>query len=137
MNSSESTLSHSDASEFDAIVIDAGITGLYQLYRLRENGYNVKVIEADTNVGGTWYWNRYPGARADSQSHVYQYWFSEELNNEWNWRERFPAQLETERYLNFIADRCDLRRDIQFATRVVSAHYGEESMRWTIMHRLW
>tara|TARA_R110002072_G_scaffold39236_5_gene112884 strand:- start:4107 stop:5711 length:1605 start_codon:yes stop_codon:yes gene_type:complete len=118
--------------EYDAVVIGAGIAGLYQLYRLREKGYKVKVIEAGTDIGGTWYWNRYPGARVDSQSHVYQYWFSEELNNEWSWSERFPTQPEQERYLNFIVDRCDLRRDIQFETRVKSASYNEDSLRWII-----
>ena len=121
-----------DATQLDALVIGAGIAGMYQLYRLRELGLKVKVVEAGDNVGGTWYWNRYPGARVDSQSHVYQYWFSPELNNEWNWSERFPAQPETERYLNFVANRFDLRKDILFNTRVTAAVYDEAAKRWSI-----
>ena len=121
-----------EAAQLDALVIGAGIAGMYQLYRLRELGLKVKVVEAGDNVGGTWYWNRYPGARVDSQSHVYQYWFSPELNNEWNWSERFPAQPETERYLNFVADRFDLRKDILFNTRVTAAVYDEAAKRWSI-----
>lgn len=121
-----------NATQFDALIIGAGIAGLYQLYRLRELGLEVQAMEVGDNVGGTWYWNRYPGARVDSQSHVYQYWFSQELNNEWNWSERFPAQPETERYLNFVADRFDLRKDIRFKTRVTAASYDEAAKRWTI-----
>ncbi len=121
-----------DATQLDALVIGAGIAGLYQLYRLREQGLKVKAVEAGDNVGGTWYWNRYPGARVDSQSHVYQYWFSQELNNQWGWTERFPAQPETERYLNHVADRFDLRKDIQFNTRVTAASYDEAAKRWSI-----
>lgn len=128
----ETIFEKNDGPEFDAIVIGAGVAGLYQLYRLRENGLKVKIIEAGTDVGGTWYWNRYPGARVDSQSHIYQYWFSEALNKEWDWSERFPAQPETESYFKFIADRCDLRRDIQFNTRVESAKYDESSKSWVI-----
>ena len=121
-----------DATQFDAVIIGAGIAGLYQLHRLRQMGLKVVAIEAGNNVGGTWYWNRYPGARVDSQSHVYQYWFSRELNDGWNWNERFPAQPETEAYLNFVADRFDLRRDIRFDTRVTEAAYDEAARRWTI-----
>ena len=120
-------------TQLDAVIIGAGIAGLYQLYRLREQGLKVKAVEAGDNVGGTWYWNRYPGARVDSQSHVYQYWFSKELNDEWNWSERFPAQPETERYLNFVADRFDLRKDIQFKTRVTAASYDEATKRWSLI----
>ncbi|MBV8704246.1 MAG: NAD(P)/FAD-dependent oxidoreductase, partial [Acetobacteraceae bacterium] len=119
-------------TQLDALVIGASIAGMYQLYRLREQGLKGRALEAGDNVGGTWYWNRYPGARVDSQSHVYQYWFSRELNNDWEWSERFPAQPETERYLNFVADRFDLRRDIQFKTRVAAAGYDEASKRWSI-----
>ena len=113
-------------------IIGAGIAGMYQLYRLREQGLKVKAVEAGDNVGGTWYWNRYPGARVDSPSHVYQYWFSKELNDEWSWSERFPAQPETERYLNFVADRFDLRKDIQFKTRVTAASFDKAIKRWSI-----
>ena len=121
-----------DPTQLDALVIGAGIAGLYQLYRLREQGLKLKVVEAGDGVGGTWYWNRYPGARVDSQSHVYQYWFSQELNNAWGWTERFPAQPETERYLNLVADRFDLRKDILFNTRVTAASYDEAAKRWSI-----
>ncbi len=117
---------------FDAVIIGAGVAGLYQLHRLRELGFRVVAIEAGAGVGGTWFWNRYPGARVDSQSHVYQYWFSRELSDGWNWSERFPAQPETEAYLNYVADRCDLRRDIRFSTRVTEAAWDEAERRWTI-----
>jgi acetone monooxygenase len=120
------------AKAYDAIVVGAGISGLYMLYRLREQGLKVRAIEAATSVGGTWYWNRYPGARVDSQSHVYQYWFSDELLNEWSWPERFPDQAVMEKYLNHVADRFDLRSHIQFDTRVRSAKYDESRGRWTI-----
>jgi len=92
----------------------------------------VRSFEAGTGVGGTWYWNRYPGARVDSQSYLYQYWFSEEILDEWDWSERFPAQPETKRYLNFVADKCDLRKDIQFNTRVTSADYDDSANSWII-----
>ncbi len=118
--------------DFDAVVVGAGIAGLYQLHCLRGLDMNVRVFEAGTGVGGTWYWNRYPGARVDSQSYIYQYWFSDEILNEWTWSERFPAQPETERYLNYVADKCDLRKDIQFNTRIVAAHYDEKNRRWII-----
>ncbi len=121
-----------NTQRYDAVIIGAGIGGLYQLYRLREAGLKVLAIDAGSGVGGTWYWNRYPGARVDSPSHVYQYWFSEELNNAWNWSERFPAQPETERYLNFVADRFALRKDIQFSTRVLACDFDETQERWQI-----
>jgi cation diffusion facilitator CzcD-associated flavoprotein CzcO len=120
------------ALDFDAIVIGAGVSGLYQLYRLRELGLTVRVFETGSNVGGTWYWNRYPGARFDSESWTYGYSFSQELLDEWNWDEHFAAQPETERYLNYVADKFDLRRDIQFRTTVKSAHYQEDSNCWKV-----
>ena len=120
------------AKSYDAIVVGAGISGLYMVYRLREQGLNVRAIEAATSVGGTWYWNRYPGARVDSQSHVYQYWFSDELLDAWDWPERFPDQAVMEKYLNHVADRFDLRSHIQFDTRVRSARYDESTGRWAI-----
>lgn len=119
-------------AQYDAIVVGAGIAGLYQLHRLRELGFKVKSFDAASNVAGTWYWNCYPGARVDSQSYVYQYWFSDELINEWNWSERFPAQAETERYLNFVADKLDLRKDIQFNTRVTAADWDDDNNCWTV-----
>jgi cation diffusion facilitator CzcD-associated flavoprotein CzcO len=118
--------------EFDAIIIGAGVSGLYQLYRLRELGLKVRVFEAGTGVGGTWYWNRYPGARFDSESYTYGYSFSQELLDEWNWEERFAPQPETERYLNYVADKFDLRRDIQCNSRVTAAHYQEETRSWHV-----
>jgi cation diffusion facilitator CzcD-associated flavoprotein CzcO len=121
-----------DSSRFDAIVIGAGVAGLYQLYKLRELGLRVRVLEAGSAVGGTWYWNRYPGARFDSESHTYGYSFSQELLDEWDWSERFAAQPETERYLNYVADKFDLRRDIQFNSRVTAAHHREETRSWEL-----
>ncbi|HEX2646260.1 MAG TPA: NAD(P)/FAD-dependent oxidoreductase, partial [Candidatus Dormibacteraeota bacterium] len=120
------------ALDFDAIVIGAGVSGLYQLYRLRELGFKVRVFETGTGVGGTWYWNRYPGARFDSESWTYGYSFSEELLEEWNWEEHFAGQPETLRYLNYVADKFDLRRDIQFKSRVAAAHYQEENRTWDV-----
>ena len=119
--------------DFDAIVIGAGVSGLYQLYRLRELGMTARVFEAGTAVGGTWYWNRYPGARFDSESWTYGYSFSQELLDEWDWEEHFAAQPETERYLNYVADKFDLRRDIQFNSRVKAAHYQEDTRSWDVI----
>jgi cation diffusion facilitator CzcD-associated flavoprotein CzcO len=120
------------ATDLDAIVIGAGVSGLYQLYRLRELGLKVRVFETGAGVGGTWYWNRYPGARFDSESWTYGYSFSQQLLEEWDWQEHFAAQPETERYLNYVADKFDLRRDIQFDSRVAAAHYREETRSWDI-----
>ena len=103
---------------YDAIIIGAGLSGMYQLYRLRELGLRVRVFEAGDGVGGTWYWNRYPGARFDSESWTYGYSFSDELLREWEWSEHFAAQPETLRYCNFVADKLDLRRDIEFKRRI-------------------
>lgn len=116
----------------DAMVIGAGVAGLYQLYRLREMGLTVRAYDTASGVGGTWYWNRYPGARFDSQAEIYQYWFSEELYKSWQPTERFPAQPETEQWLNFVANRLDLKKDIQFNTRIAAAHFCEESGYWRV-----
>ena len=118
--------------QFDAIVIGAGLTGLYQLYRLRQLGLSVRTYEDGSGVGGTWYWNRYPGCRFDSESETYGYSWSEELLQEWDWKEHFSGQPENERYLNYVADKFDLRRDIQFNSRVASAVYDERENRWEI-----
>jgi cation diffusion facilitator CzcD-associated flavoprotein CzcO len=126
---------HANASEtktYDAIIIGAGIAGMYQLYRLRQLGLSVRVFETGTGVGGTWYWNRYPGARFDSESYTYGFSFSEELLQEWNWSEHFAAQPETLTYLNHVADKFDLRRDIQFNARVSSATFDEQKSQWAV-----
>jgi cation diffusion facilitator CzcD-associated flavoprotein CzcO len=117
---------------FDAIVIGAGMSGLYQLIRLRELGLRALVLEAGTGVGGTWYWNRYPGCRFDSESYSYGYSFDKALLAEWDWTEHFAPQPETERYLNRVADKYDLRRDIRFRSRVSSARWDEKSRSWTV-----
>ena len=118
--------------DYDAIIIGAGISGMYQLLRLRELGMRTRVFEAGTNVGGTWYWNRYPGARFDSESYSYQYSFSKELLQEWSWREHFAPQPETLSYLNYVADKFDLRRDIQFKSRVTSSHWQADTKSWKV-----
>ncbi len=121
-----------DPAVFDAIIIGAGISGMYQLYRCREMGMRVKVLEAGSDIGGTWYWNRYPGARFDSESWSYGYSFSEELLQEWDWPEHFSAQPDTLRYLNYVADKFDFRRDIQFHSRVTAAHFDDAASSWTV-----
>ena len=118
--------------DFDAVIIGAGVSGLYQLHRTRELGLKTRVFEAGSNVGGTWYWNRYPGARFDSESWSYGFSFSQELLDEWDWEEHFAAQPETERYLNYVADKFDMRRDIQFNAVVAAAHYQEDSNSWKV-----
>ena len=118
---------------FDAVVVGAGFAGLYMLHRLRELGFSVRAYEAGSGVGGTWFWNRYPGARCDVESLEYSYSFSEELEREWQWSERYATQPEILRYLNHVADRFDLKRDIQFETRVTSAIFDERSDRWNIL----
>jgi cation diffusion facilitator CzcD-associated flavoprotein CzcO len=121
-----------EAQNFDAIVIGAGVAGLYQLYRLRELGLSVRCLEDASGVGGTWYWNRYPGCRFDSESETYGYTFSKELQQGWDWKEHYSGQPENERYLNFVADKFDLRRDIEFNSHVTSAVYDESTNRWDI-----
>jgi cation diffusion facilitator CzcD-associated flavoprotein CzcO len=125
-------VSHDAHEPFDAIVIGAGLSGMYQLHRLRELGLRARVFEAGGDVGGTWYWNRYPGARFDSESWTYGYSFSEEILREWEWSEHFSAQPETLRYCNFVADKLDLRRDIEFDSRIASASYDDAASAWTI-----
>jgi cation diffusion facilitator CzcD-associated flavoprotein CzcO len=119
--------------DFDALIIGAGFSGLYQLLCLRDRlGLSVLVLETAGDIGGTWYWNRYPGARCDSESHSYWYTFSDELMREWEWSEKYPAPPEILRYLNFVANRFDLKRDIRFNTRVASAHYDEKANLWRL-----
>jgi len=117
---------------YDAIIVGAGFAGLYMLHRLRALGLSARVIEAADGVGGTWYWNRYPGARCDIESLEYQYGFDDDLPREWKWSERYASQPEILHYLNHVADKLDLRRDIQFETRVTTAHFDEASSRWQI-----
>ena len=119
--------------ELDAIVIGAGFAGLYQLHALRNRlGLKVRVLERGSDLGGTWYWNRYPGARCDSESHAYRFMFSRELFDEWDSSERYPGPAEIRAYLDFVARKFDLRRDIQFDTRVTAARYDEEANRWLV-----
>ena len=120
------------AERFDAVVVGAGFAGLYTLYRLRAMGFKVKVYEAGSGVGGTWFWNRYPGARCDVESMQYSYSFSSELEQEWQWTERYASQPEILRYINHAADRFELRRDLQLNTRVVSAVFDPLTSRWTV-----
>src|SRR5882724_548974 len=118
--------------DFDAIVIGAGVSGLYQLYRLRELGLRVRCVEDGDGVGGTWYWNRYPGCRFDSESYSYGYSFSKELLQEWDWKEHFSGQPENERYLNYVADKFELRPHIEHGARVESVVWDESAKRWNV-----
>jgi cation diffusion facilitator CzcD-associated flavoprotein CzcO len=121
------------APQLDAVVVGAGFAGLYALYKLRDAmGMKVRVYETGDGVGGTWYWNRYPGARCDSESFYYCFSFSEELAQEWEWSGRYPEQPEIERYLNHVADRFDLRRDIRLSTRVTAARFDDAANRWEV-----
>jgi cation diffusion facilitator CzcD-associated flavoprotein CzcO len=131
-NDIRTTTGSAPALDYDALIIGAGMSGMYQLLRLRELGMRVRVLEAGTGVGGTWYWNRYPGARFDSESYSYAYSFSKELLEEWDWSEHFAGQPETLRYLNHVADKFDLRKDIQFRSRVAAAHYQEATRSWDV-----
>ena len=122
----------SDQERVDAVVVGAGFAGLYMLHRLRGLGCSARVYEAGDGVGGTWYWNRYPGARCDVESMDYSYSFSDELQQQWRWTERYASQPEILRYINHVADRFDLRRDIRLSTRVTSAVFDEATSRWTV-----
>src|SRR5256714_12385660 len=122
----------SDDAAVDVLVVGAGITGIYQLYRAHEAGFSVQLVEAGGGVGGTWFWNRYPGARFDSESYTYGYFFSQELFDEWEWQEHFAGQAEIERYLNHVVDRFDLRRHMRFDAPVTSAVYDEPSGTWSV-----
>ncbi|HEX4434336.1 MAG TPA: NAD(P)/FAD-dependent oxidoreductase [Acidimicrobiales bacterium] len=120
-------------ADVDVLVVGGGITGIYQLYLAREAGFSVQLLEAGQGVGGTWYWNRYPGARFDSESYTYAYLFSQELFEDWQWQEHFAEQPEIERYLNHVVDRFDLRRHMRFGARVTAADYDEGSGLWTVV----
>ena len=118
--------------DYDAIIVGAGFAGLYMLHRLRGLGLSARVFEAGGGVGGTWYWNRYPGARCDVESMEYSYQFSDELQQDWEWTERYASQPEILRYLNHVADRFDLRRDIQLDTRIEALTFDEDAGKWTV-----
>ena len=120
------------ADSYDVVVVGAGFAGMYMLHRLRGLGFSVRVYEQGSGVGGTWYWNRYPGARCDVESMQYSYSFCDELQQEWDWSERYAPQAEILRYANHVADRFDLRRDIQFDTRIERAVFDEDANRWTV-----
>src|SRR3569833_2884741 len=120
----------SSASTHDAVVVGAGFAGLYALHRLRNLGLSTVVLERGEDIGGTWFWNRYPGTRCDVESLQYSYSFSDELQQEWSWSERFASQAEILRYINYVADRFDLRRDITLNTSVVRAHYDDAFGLW-------
>ena len=120
------------ATDLDAVIVGAGFAGLYMLHRLRGLGLSARVYEAGDGIGGTWYWNRYPGARCDVESMDYSYSFSDELQQEWQWTERYASQPEILRYINHVADRFDLRRDVRLSTRVTAAVFDEATHRWAV-----
>ena len=126
------TSTQTPTEQLDAVILGAGVAGLYQLHQLREQGLRVRAIDKAGDVGGTWWWNRYPGARFDSEAYIYQYYFDEKLYKDWSWSEKFPGQPEVERWLHYVTDRLDLRKDIQFSTTITSAHFDEDRARWTI-----
>ena len=119
-------------ADFDVVIVGAGFSGLYMLHKMRELGFSARIYEAGSGVGGTWFWNRYPGARVDIESQEYSYSFSPELENEWQWTERYASQPELLAYLNHVADRFDLRRDIELETRVTAAVFDESVNRWVV-----
>src|SRR6202000_3270197 len=121
-----------EAPQYEAIIVGAGVCGIYQLYRLVELGMSVTVLEAGADLGGTWFWNRYPGARFDSESYSYGYSFSKELLQEWNWKEHFSAQPENLRYLHYVADKFDLRKHMQFNCVVESAYFDDAAAIWRL-----
>jgi cation diffusion facilitator CzcD-associated flavoprotein CzcO len=118
--------------DVDVLIVGAGVTGIYQLWRASEDGFSAVLLESGKGVGGTWYWNRYPGARFDSESYTYGYLFSKELFEEWEWQEHFAGQPETERYLNHVVDRFDLRRQMRFGAKVTAARWDQPSGTWTV-----
>jgi cyclohexanone monooxygenase len=121
-----------DAGHHDVIIVGAGFAGLYMLHRLRQMGFAARVLEQGSGVGGTWYWNRYPGARCDVESLEYSYQFSGELQQEWSWSERYAGQPEILRYAEHVAERFDLARDIAFDTRVAALTFDEARNRWVV-----
>ena len=120
-------------TQFDAVIVGAGFAGMYMLHKLRGLGLSARVYEAGDGLGGTWHWNRYPGARVDIESQEYGFSFDAELDREWQWSERYATQPELLRYVNHVADRFDLHRDIQLDTRVTSAHFDEATNEWRVV----
>jgi cyclohexanone monooxygenase len=132
MSAASSIAENGRERTFDVVVVGAGFAGMYMLHRLRKLGFSVRVVEQGSDVGGTWYWNRYPGARCDVESMQYSYSFSEELQQEWNWSERYAPQPEILKYARHVADRFGLRPDIVFNTRVERAEFDEDSSTWEV-----
>ena len=132
MTASASAPGSASDSAFDVVIVGAGFAGLYMLHKTRRLGLCAVVFEAGDGVGGTWYWNRYPGARCDVESMEYSYQFDDDLQQQWHWSERFAPQPEILKYANHVADRFDLRRDIRFSTRVTAAHFDESALCWTV-----
>ncbi len=120
-----------EVEEFDALVVGAGFNGIYQLYHLRQQGFSVRLVDAGADVGGTWHWNCYPGARVDSNIPNYEFSF-DELWRDWNWTERFPAWDELRRYFQYVDQKLDLSKDIRFNTRVTSAHFDPSTNFWQV-----
>jgi cation diffusion facilitator CzcD-associated flavoprotein CzcO len=118
--------------DYDAVIVGAGVAGIYQIKQLIDLGMRATVLEAGSDLGGTWYWNRYPGCRFDSESYTYGYSWSRELLDEWHWKERFSSQPENQRYLAFVAEKFDLRRHMQFDAKVASAHFDDDASSWTL-----
>src|SRR6476646_10176415 len=128
----ECSMTEGAKSHHEVIVIGAGVAGIYQIKRLADLGVDAVVLEAAPDLGGTWYWNRYPGARFDSESYTYGYSFSKELLDEWHWKEKFSGQPENLRYLNHVADKFGLRKYMQFNCQVDAARYDEGENRWHV-----
>ena len=122
----------SGGTDLDVVVVGAGFSGLYLLHKLRNAGFSARVFEAGDDVGGTWYWNRYPGARCDVESLDYSYSFDPRFDEQWKWSEKYATQPEILRYLQYVADTLDLRRDIQFSTRIKQATWDEGEKHWRI-----
>src|SRR6201989_323389 len=125
--------SHTVPRQLDVAIVGGGLAGLYAIHRLRKLGLRVGAYEAGSGVGGTWFWNRYPGARCDVESLEYSYSFDEQLQQDWKWPERYGTQPEILRYINHVADRFDLRRDVQLDTRIQSAVFDDKTNEWTLV----
>src|ERR1700716_3154693 len=119
-------------SHYEVVVVGAGVAGIYQIKLLADHGVDATVLDDAADLGGTWYWNRYPGARFDSESYTYGFSFSKELLNEWHWKERFSGQPENLRYLNYVADKFGLRKYMQFNCKVEAAHFDEANDLWRL-----